>query len=135
MGSRRWLTLLGSLLIMSSLTVHVVSAAPTNAPNAEAIPITCDNGASYTVISNGNGTFTPGHIIDDDGRVLIPVAFVFEGMDSSGNVIFSESVSKKGKMKGLSDDLIVCTFGGTFEENGETFTFTGTVTLFVAPRG
>ena len=37
-------------------------------------------------------------------------------------------------MKGLKGDLIVCTFGDTFEENGQTITFRGTVTAFVAPR-
>lgn len=127
-------TLLVSLICLAVLSVGVASAAPTNAPNAEIVPLECDNGASFSVVVNGNGTFTPGHIIDGDGNVLIPVAFTFEALDENGNVIFSDSIAKEGKQKGLADDLITCTFGGTFEEDGETFTFIGTVTGFIAPR-
>jgi len=58
----------------------------------------------------------------------------FQATDVDGNVLFSESSSKQGKMKGLKGDPIVCTFGDTFEENGETFIFSGTVTGFVTPR-
>ena len=123
-----------SLVCLLVLSVGGVSAAPINAPNIEPIPLDCDNGASYTIVANGNGDFTPGHIIDGEGRVLIPVAFTFEVTDAGGNIIFVETVEKKGQMKGLTDDLIVCTFSDSFEENGETFTFTGTVTLFVTPR-
>jgi hypothetical protein len=130
----RIIPMLVSLTFVTLLSVSVASAAPTNAPNAETIEITCDNGESYTVVVNGNGSFTPGHIVAGEGRVLIPVAFTVEATDGDGNVIFSESIAKKGQMKGLVDDLFTCTFGETFEENGETFTFTGTVTVFSAPR-
>ncbi len=58
----------------------------------------------------------------------------FQATDVDGNVLFSESSSKQGKMKGLKGDPIVCTFGDTFEENGETFIFSGTVTGIVTPR-
>ncbi len=134
MRSTRVITMIFSLMTMALLSVGVASAAPTNAPNAETFLLECDNGESYTVVVNGNGTFTPGHIIDGDGGVLIPVAFTFEAVDADGNVLFSESIAKNGKMKGLTGDLIVCTFGETFEENGQTITFTGTVTGFVTPR-
>jgi hypothetical protein len=112
----------------------IASAAPTKSPNAEIIPVTCDHGVTFNVVSNGNGTFTPGHILDGDGNVVIPVSFVFEGYDSGGTLIFSEHLAKQGQRKGQADRMITCTFGGTFEEGGETFTFVGTVTGFIAPR-
>lgn len=125
----RMITMILSLMTVALLSVGVASAAPANAPNAETIPLECDNGESYTVVVNGNGNFTPGHIIDGDGGVLIPVAFTFEVTDADGTVLF-DSIAKKGQMKGLTGDLIVCTFSETFEE----FTFTGTVKGFVTPR-
>ena len=130
----RMITMILSLMTLALLSVGLASAAPSNAPNAETFPLECDNGESYTLVVNGNGTFTPGHIIEGNGNNLIPVAFTFEATDGDGNILFSDSISKQGKMKGLKGDLIVCTFGGTFEENGETFIFSGTVTGFVTPR-
>jgi hypothetical protein len=130
----RMLVIIFSLLLVALMSVSVASAAPTNAPNVEAFLIECDNGQSYTVVANGNGSFSPGHIVAGDGRVVIPVAFTFVAMDAAGNVIFNESFGKKGQRKGVAGDLITCTFGGTFEENGQTFTFFGTVTGFIAPR-
>jgi len=130
----RTITIIVSFTFIALLSVAVASAAPTKSPNAEIFELTCDNGQSYTVVVNGNGDFSPGHIIDGDGGNLIPVSLAFEATDADGNVIFSDSISKKGRMKGLTGDLIVCTFGDTFEENGEVITFTGTVTGFVTPR-
>ena len=130
----RMITMILSLMTMALLSVGIASAAPRNAPNAVTFPLECDNGESYTVVVNGNGTFTPGHIIEGNGNNLIPVAFTFEATDGDGNVLFSGSISKQGKMKGLTDDLIICTFSDTFEENGETFIFIATVTGFVTPR-
>lgn len=130
----RMIALTLALTIVGLMSVGMASAAPTNAPNAEIGELACDNGESYTVVVNGNGTFTPGHIIEGDGNNLIPVAFTFEATDGDGNVLFSDSISKRGKMKGLAGDLIVCTFGGVFEENGETLIFSGTVTGFTTPR-
>lgn len=132
MRSTRVITMILSLMTMALLSVGVAGAAPANSPNAETFQLDCDNGQSYTVVVNGNGNFTPGHIIG--GGVLIPVAFTFEATDAAGNLIFSDAIAKNGQMKGLTGDLIVCTFGDTFEENGQTFTFRGTVTAFVAPR-
>jgi len=123
-----------ALTIVGLMSVGMASAAPTNAPNAETFELACDNGESYTVVVNGNGPFSPGHIISGAGGNLIPVTLIFEATDADGTVIFSESFAKPGKMKGLTGDLITCTFGGIFEENGETITFNGTVTGFTTPR-
>jgi hypothetical protein len=130
MRSTRLIPLILCLLVMASLSVSAASAAPTNAPKVEILPLECDNGATYTIVVNGNGLFTPGHILDNDGRILIPVSFTFVGIDEAGNVLFTDTVSKPGKMKGVSGDLITC----TFEVADEGLMIDGTVTVFVTPR-
>jgi hypothetical protein len=118
------------------LVTTPAQAAPTNAKSAELVDLTCANGATYAIVANGNGAFTPGHILDAEGRNLIPVAFHFVGMNANGDVIFDESITKPGQMTGLSGDLIDCTFTATDTDpdTGEIITINGAVTLFVAPR-
>jgi hypothetical protein len=124
---------LGLLAVMAS----PAAAAPINAPSAGSFNLTCANGVVYTIVTNGNGAFTPGHILDAEGKTLIPVAFHFVGVNESGAVLFDESIAKPGQMNGLSGDLLDCTFSETETdpETGEILTINGTVTLFVAPRG
>jgi hypothetical protein len=118
------------------LLVAPASAAPSNAHNAQLVDLTCANGATYTIITNSSGAFSPGHLVDADGNVLIPVAFHFVGMNASGAVVFDDTLAKPGKMSGLSGDLVDCTFTvtDTDPDTGEIITVNGTVTLFVAPR-
>ena len=126
-------TALGLLAVIAS----PAAAAPTNAKQAELVDLTCANGATYAIVANGNGLFSPGHILDAEGRNLIPVAFHFVGVNESGDVLFDETIAKPGQMTGLSGELLDCTFTETETdpETGETVTITGTVTLFVTPRG
>jgi hypothetical protein len=131
MRSTRLILLIVSLLVMASLSVGAASAAPTNAKKGEVLEVTCDNGETYTVAVNGNGLFTPAHILDNDGRVLVPVSFRFVGTDADGNVLFDDTISKRGQMNGVVGDLVTC----TFETDDDGVTIQGTVILFVAPRG
>jgi hypothetical protein len=131
MRSTRLIFLVASLLVLASLSVGVASAAPTNAKKGDIVELVCDTGETYTLAVNGNGLFTPGHILDNDGQVLIPVSFRFVGTDADGNVLFDDTISKRGQMNGVTGDLITC----TFEETDEGITIHGTVILFVAPRG
>ena len=136
---QRLLMRLCTLVVSLGFLVLVATpaqAAPTNAKSAELIDLTCANGGTYSIVANGNGAFTPGHILDGDGRVLIPVAFHFVGMNANGDVIFDESIAKPGQMTGLSGDLVDCTFTATETDpdTGEIITINGTATLFVAPR-
>jgi hypothetical protein len=137
--SRTVMTRLGTLIIalgFLGLTANPAGAAPTNAKNAELIDLSCANGATYSIVANGNGDYSPGHILDGEGTNLIPVAFHFVVTDESGTVLFDETIAKPGQMNGLSDDLIDCTFTttDTDPDTGETVTVNGSVTLFVAPR-
>jgi hypothetical protein len=124
-------TALGLVAVLSS----PAAAAPTNAKKAELVDLTCTNGAVYSIVANGNGLFSPGHILDGENNNLIPVTFHFVGTNENGDVLFDETIAKPGQMSGLSGDLFDCTFTKTDPDTGETVTITGTVTLFVTPRG
>jgi len=124
--------ILAALVTLSMVGVAV--GAPTNAKNAEVFPITC-GAQEYLIVVNGNGPFTPGHIIAGGTGNLIPVAFNFTGTDSHGNVVFQEVAAKGGQRTGQQADLITCTLTGTFDDHGQTITFSGTVTAFKTPRG
>jgi hypothetical protein len=133
-------TRLGALVVAFGLLAVVASptsAAPTNAKPAEIFDLPCSNGAVYTIATIGNGAFTPGHILDAEGRILIPVTFHFVVTNENGDVLFDDTAAKPGQMAGLTGDLVECTFTETETdpETGETVTITGTVTLFVTPRG
>ena len=130
MRATRLIPLIVSLCVLTSLSLSVASAAPTNAPKGELVAVACDNGESYSVAVNGNGLCSPGHILDNDGRVLIPVSFTFVGTDEAGNEVFNDTFSKPGQLQGVSGDLITCTFTDT----DEGITINGTVILFVTPR-
>ena len=119
--------------------VGSVAAAPSNAPSSEEFELICDNEATYTVVVNGNGEWTPGHA--EDGVVLIPTAFPsFVGVytDPDGNAFpFEEPpVSKNDGRAGNQKDLISCTFEVSFSDpdTGESFEATGTVEGFLVGK-
>ena len=133
MRSIRILLLLTSLLSLFGLSVSAAVAAPGNAPSATSFELECDNGEPYTIVLNGNGPFTPGHVVDGNGRNLIPVAFSIEGVDQDGNLVFSDSGSKRGQMTGLTGRLTDCTFSDVFEDGEFVVTITGTATVYEVP--
>ncbi len=136
---RRMLVSLGLVLMLTTAAVGTVGADPVNAKNATVIPVTCGT-SMFMLAVNGRGDFTPGHIIGTTGNI-IPQAFTFTLTisDAQGNVIDSdtETVAKGGQRRGLQDSLTTCTFGQSFTDpdTGMTFTFSGTVTTFITPRG
>ncbi len=137
---RRMLVSLGLVLMLATAAVGTVGADPVNAKNAQLIEVVC-GGQTLTVVVNGRGQFTPGHIIGSTGN-LIPQAFTFTvtATDAmTGEVLFSgtDTVAKGGQRQGLQDRLTTCTFSQTFTdpETGVTFTVSGTVTAFITPRG
>lgn len=135
-------------IILSSLALGALAAVVTPASaeraGAETIPVECDNGQSYDVVTNGNGEFTPAHIVGSTGT-LVPVAFgEFTGTvtSASGEVLatFTEEGSAKGQ-SGKNRDLLECTFSfsevsdGSDPEfpAGSVFTGSGSVTAFLTP--
>jgi hypothetical protein len=117
--------------------VGTASADPTNAKKGEILEVTCDNGISGTfeVAVNGNGLWTPGHVIGST-QMLIPYAFEFTEtfIPSYGGEpeVFTENIAKNAPRNGR---LAVCTFGETETTPEGTFEFSGVVNVSYTPTG
>jgi hypothetical protein len=143
-------TILGAVVAAGLLAAGAIpaTAAP---PEREVIPLVCDNGESYDVVVNGNGSFTPGRIVGDT-RVLVPIAFgdfAFRAVLPDGEVIedsLDEGESKGGGNVAMRNPrpTVTCTFSETFTlpEDDEEFglpagtevTFSGSVTGYLTGR-
>ena len=92
------------------------NAAP---PEREVIPLVCDNGQSYDVLVNGNGSFTPGRVVGETS-VLVPVAFgdfTFRAELPNGEVIEDsfDEVDLKGQVADRNPrETVTCSFSQTF---------------------
>jgi hypothetical protein len=109
-----------------ALSASLVVAAPASAAPGEPFDVNCE-GTTYTLTS-GNGKWAVAKDTESNTH-FIPVAFTFTARDSAGNV-FSDSEEKKGHR---NQEKITCTFGGTFTEGGETFTFEGSAEVVQKP--
>ena len=98
--------------------------------NGELIPLTCD-GLSLEVLANGNGDFTPGHVVGDTA------VFVLQSIDATiqftptGGPTETESfVRSKHNLHG---DLVTCSFDFSETAPEGTFRAFGTVTGTLTP--
>lgn len=112
-----------------------VSADPTNAKNAEVVELECTNGITGTleVVTNGNGMWTPGHVVGSNQK-LIPYSFQFtETFTPSGGgspEINTETITKNAPRNGR---LAVCAFGDSIQIPEGTLEFTGVVGVSYTP--
>ncbi len=81
-------------------------ADPSNAKNAQVIPASCDNGQAYEVVVNGNGEFTPAHVVGSTS-MFIPEAFdlTFEFTPTGGPTESETDTSAKHNVHG---DVTTC---------------------------
>jgi hypothetical protein len=80
------LLVLYALMALAGVSAQSASANQTNAPDALAVTMVCSN-QQYLLAVNGNGTFTPGHVIGGS-REFVPNAFelTFSFTDARGTV-------------------------------------------------
>lgn len=125
-------------------------ADPSNAKSAFPVPLVCDNGQTYDVVTNsGNSsvqTFSPAHDLNSSS-VLIPISFgEFSGTltNSNGDIVdqFTEPGSTKGRARAAGNTPVHCTFtiaetfvitepGGDLPPGTYTVNGTGSVTGFI----
>jgi hypothetical protein len=79
------LALFSALLVASAISAQTASANQTNAPDALLVTAVCSSQA-YQLAVNGNGTFTPGHVVGSS-QEFVPTAFelTFTATDPSGS--------------------------------------------------
>ena len=105
-----------SVVVASLLLVGPATAAPANAKKASTLDLTCIGGITGTIeiVTNGNGDWTPGHVISNGHQTLIPYAFVFL-FTTNGGQTFTEAISKPQPKNGR---YALCAFGPISEEGG-----------------
>jgi hypothetical protein len=66
-------------ILMMAALAQGAAADPINAKNSLTFPATCDDGQTVQVVVNGNGDFTPGHVVGSTAVfVLQSFNFTFE---------------------------------------------------------
>ena len=119
-------------ILMMAALVQGAAADPINAKNSFTFPATCDDGQSVQVVVNGNGEFSPAHVVGSTA-VFIPQAFdvTFEFTPPGGPTQSETDTSSKHNVHG---DLVTCSFDvtQTFPEGGTIHLF-GSATGFFAP--
>jgi hypothetical protein len=107
------------------------AADPINAKNSLTFPVTCDDGQTVQIVLNGNGAFTPAHVVGSTA-VFIPQAFdvTFEFTPTGGPTESETDTSSKHNVHG---DLVTCSFDVTQTFPEGTFHLFGSATGFFTP--
>jgi hypothetical protein len=120
-------------LVFAGVIVPAATADPIHAKNATQITAICSSG-SITVVVNGNGEFTPAHVIGSTS-VFIPTAFdvTFTFTPTGGSPMSETDTSAK---KAPIKNTVTCAIPlqTLFSGPEGTGTIEGTVTGFFTPR-
>jgi hypothetical protein len=127
---RLCVALIVGILMMAALA-QGAAADPINAKNSLTFPVTCDDGQTVQVVLNGNGAFTPAHVVGSTA-VFIPQAFdvTFEFTPPGGPTQSETDTSSKPNVHG---DLVTCSFDVTQTFPEGTFHLFGSATGFLTP--
>jgi hypothetical protein len=108
-----------------------VSADPVNSKSSLTFPATCDNGQTVDVVVNGNGEFSPAHVVGST-TVFVPQAFdlTFEFTPTGGQTMSESNTASKPNVHG---DLVTCSFDTTQTFPDGTLHLFGTATGFLTP--
>ena len=120
-------------LALGAVLVAVLGFAPSAAadPKAEVVPVNC-GGQVLLVAVNGNGDFTPGHLVGSTSVAVVQAIDATFTFTPPGGQTFTEHVDRsKGNLKG---DTMTCTFSLSETTPEGTFTGTGTVLVFLTPH-
>ena len=129
---RRLLVLVAAGALAAVAIAPSAGADPTNAKNALQLQAVCGT-QTYNVVVNGNGEFTPAHLIGSTS-VFIPTSFnITSTFTPTGGSTMTET-DTSAKAAPLQD-TITCTIPfQSFSNPFGTFTIAGTVTGFFTPR-
>jgi hypothetical protein len=129
---KRGFALLGICALSIAVLAPSATADPTHPKNATQLQLVC-NGTPYQVALNGNGKFTPAHIIGSTGVVVpysLDITFTFTPPGGPTQTQ-TQTAAKGGPHKGA----INCTIPfQSFSGPQGTFTVQGTATGFLTPR-
>jgi hypothetical protein len=129
---KRHLLALVAAVVAAAAFVAPTSADPIHAKDAMQVQAICGT-KTLTAVVNGNGKFTPAHIIGSTS-VFIPTAFnlTFTFTPPGGTTMTEHNTAAKASP---IKNTITCTIPfQSFPSPQGTFTIQGTVTGFTTPR-
>jgi hypothetical protein len=114
-----------------ALAIFVPAASADPLKTGLAFPVTCDDGQTVQVVLNGNGEFTPAHVVGATAT-FVPQAFdiTFEFTPTGGT---TETDSNTASKRNVHGDLVTCSFDVTQSFPGGVSRFFGTATGFFTP--
>jgi hypothetical protein len=130
---KRMLALIAGCASAAVIVASPAGADPIHAKNAFRVQAVCGT-QTLTVVTNGNGIFTPAHIIGSTS-VFIPTAFdlTLTFTPTNGSTMTDHNTAAKAAP--LHRKTITCTIPKqSFASPDGTFTIQGTVTGFRTPR-
>jgi len=130
---RRLLLIAACGALAAAAMATTAGADPINAKNSMVIDATCPGSPPLTVVVNGNGEFTPAHVLGSTS-VFIPTAFdtTFTFTPITGPTEMNHDTSAKAAPIA---NTITCTIPfQSFPSPFGTFTIEGSVTGFMTPR-
>jgi hypothetical protein len=118
-------------ILMLAALAQVAGADPTNAKNSLTFPATCDDGQTVQVVVNGNGAWSPAHVVGSTA-MFIPQAFdlTFEFTPTGAPTQTQTDIRSKPNLHG---DLVTCSFDVTETFPDGTFHLFGTATGVLTP--
>jgi hypothetical protein len=124
-------TALCTAVVGLAVFAPAASADPLKAKNSLAFPATCDNGQTVQVVVNGNGAFSPAHVVGTTA-VFVPQAFdlTFEFTPPGGPTQTETDTASKHNLHG---DLVTCSVDTTQSFPFGTLHLSGTATGFFTP--
>ena len=127
--------LVAVVLAASAFSTQAALADPSNAKNSVVVTVVCGS-QQIQVSVNGNGTFSPGHVVNSSA-VLVPTALnITISFTPTGGTaqISTETGSKQNPGRNAQTCTIPAALN-TFTVPGGTLTISGTVTAFRVPPG
>lgn len=123
-----------SALSVAIAAVAAMALAPTASadPKSTTIPLTCDNGQSVEASFNGNGDFTPGHVVGSTATYVIQSLRATATFTPTGGepIVVSHVDTTKPHPVG---DLVTCHFDFVRATPTGTFHGVGTSVVFITP--
>jgi hypothetical protein len=122
---------LGAALLALAVLAPVASADPLKSKNSLAFQATCDNGQTVQVVVNGNGEFSPAHVVGTTA-IFVPQALdvTAEFTPTGGPTEIETDTASKPNIHG---DLVTCSFDTTQSFPFGTLHLFGTATGFLTP--
>src|ERR687892_645908 len=118
-------------ILMLAALAQGAGADPIGAKNSLTFPATCDDGQTVQVVVNGNGAWSPAHVVGSTA-VFVPQAFdlTFEFTPTGGPTQTETDTASKHNLRG---DLVTCSVDTTQSFPFGTLHLSGTATGFFTP--